>query len=424
MKKTAILFLGCVLFLTAPAQDNDFKRDLDKAKEEMKRNGPDESPDYNRAGRLLESALQKNAGSAEAWYFYGSAIDKLNSVEGEYMIRVQPGLTQKASEAFEKAVALSNDVYTGELMILDPHTKILAVWGSQAIKYAYDNKPDSSLWSLQQAAARGGIDRTVLAYFRQVLEECSKGAFLFTNGDLYLYYLLYLQSVEKYRTDVVCVDLNLLNTRWYPRWMVKRGLLKVSYSPADLEKLDIMRWEVRTLSIHNNNSNLADTGIAWKLWPSYGKKYLLRSDRILLDVLQQNAFKQEVYFPADVPATMSLFLDKFLVCHGLTNKLVMDTTQNPMPLLMARLKKLRYLPATSRGYLNNRDNIQVLNNYRFTYTTAVNLALQQQKPALALQLMESVAHKYPETTLPFFAPNAKEWFAQLRKKTEEKAKME
>ncbi|GGH77474.1 tetratricopeptide (TPR) repeat protein [Filimonas zeae] len=424
MKKTAILLLGCALSLMALSQDNDFKRDLDKAKEEMKRNGPDESPDYNRAGRLLESALQKNANSAEAWYFYGYAIDKLNAVEGEYMVRVQPGLTRKASEAFEKAVALSNDVYTGELMLLDPHTKILTVWGSQAMKYAYDNKPDSTLWSLQQAATRGGIDRTVLAYFRQVMDECTKGAFLFTNGDLYLYYLLYLQQVEKYRTDVVCVDINLLNTRWYPRWMVKKGVLPVSYAPADLEKLDIMRWEAKTVSMRNNNSRLADTGIAWKLWPSFSKKYLLRSDRILLDVLQQNAFKQEVYFPADVPSTMMLFLDKFLVCHGLTNKLVMDTTQNTMPLLMARLKKLRYLPSTSRGYLNNRDNIQVLNNYRFTYTTAVNLALQQQKPALALQLMESVEHKYPETTLPFFAPGAKDWFAQLRKKTEEKAKME
>lgn len=424
MKRTAYLLIGCLFCFTVLAQDNDFKRDLDKAKEEMKRNGPDEFPDYNRAGRLLESALSKNANNAEAWYFYGYAIDKLNAVEGENMIKVQLGLTTKASEAFEKAVTLSNDVYTGELMLLDPHTKILTVWGSQALRYAYDNKQDSALWCLQQATARGGIDRTVLAYFRQVLEECSKGAFLFTNGDLYLYYVYYLQVAEKYRTDVICVDLNLLNTRWYPRWLVKKGVLPVSYAPADLEKLDIMRWDAKTVSIRNNNSHLADTGISWKLWPSFSKKYLLRSDRILLDVLQQNAFKNEVYFPGDVPATMCLFLDKRLRCYGLTNKLVMDTAQASIGLLMTRLKKLRYLSATSRGYLNNRDNIQVLNNYRFTYTTAVSIALQQNKAALAQQLMESVEHKYPETILPFFTPGAKEWFAQLRKKTEEKAKME
>lgn len=422
--RLAYLVIGCFIGLTAFSQEGDFKRDLDKAKEEMKRNGDDEYPDYNRAGRLLESALSKNTSNAEAWYFYGYAIDKLNSLEGEGMVKVQLGLTTKASEAFEKCVALSNDVYTGEMLMLDPHTKILAVWGSQAIRYAYDNKPDSALWSLQQAAARGGIDRTVLTYFRQVMEECGKGAFLFTNGDLYLYYLYYLQTVEKYRTDVNCVDLNLLNTRWYPRWLVKRRLLPVSYSPADLEKLDIMRWDAKTMYMHNNNSAVADTGISWQLWPSFSKKYLLRSDRILLDVLQQNAFVKEVYFPGDVPNTMTLFLEKYMRVQGLTNKLSTDTSEINISSLISRLKKLRYLSATSRGYLNNRDNIQVLNNYRFTYTTAISIALQQNKSTTAAQLMESVEHKYPETALPFFSSEARDWFARLRKKTEENAKME
>ncbi|SIS70170.1 hypothetical protein SAMN05421788_101710 [Filimonas lacunae] len=422
--KTAYLVIACLFGFSVFAQEGDFKRDLDKAKEEMKRNGDDELPDYNRAGRLLESAISKNANSAEAWYFYGYAIDKLNSQEGEGMIKVQVGLTTKASEAFEKAVTLSNDVYTGELMLLDPHTKILTVWGSQAIRYAYDNKNDSAVWSLEQAATRGGIDRTVLTYFRQVLEECGKGAYLFTNGDLYLYYLYYLQTVEKYRTDVICVDINLLNTRWYPRWLVKRRLIPTSYSPADLEKLDIMRWDVKQVNIRNNNSNIADTGISWKLWPSYGKKYLLRSDRILLDVLQQNAFTKEVNFPGDVPNTMSLFLEKYLRVQGLTNKLSTDTTEINISVLISRLKKLRYLSATSRGYLNNRDNIQVLNNYRFTYTTAVSIASQQNKNAVAAELMESVEHKYPETALPFFDPGTKEWFERFRKKVEGNAKME
>ncbi|RXK83509.1 tetratricopeptide repeat protein [Filimonas effusa] len=413
--------LTCSLVI---AQDSEFKRDLEKAKEEMKLNGVDEQPDYNRAIRLLESALAKNDKSAEAWYFYGYALDRLNSADGDAMIRQQLKLTIKSSEAFEKAIAISNDVYTGELLTLDPHTKILTVWGSQAIRYAYDNKPDSSYWALKQASERGGINSTVLQYFRQVLEECSRDAFLFTNGDMYLHYLNYLQTIEKYRTDVNCVDLNLLNARWYPGWLVKKNRLPVSIAPADLEKLDIVRWDVKVVNIQDKNPAHSDTGISWKLWPTYGKKYMLRADRILLNVLQQNAFKKDVFFPGDVPPVMSLFLTDYLECNGLTNKLVTDSLTTELSTLIKRLRKLKYIPSYPKTYLNNRDNIQVLNNYRFTYATAVNLAMKEGKIAIAKDLAQSVQHKYPETTLPFFTEETRKWFQELEKKTEEKAKLE
>ena len=408
----------------AVAQDAEFKRDVDKAKTEMKRNADDEQPDYNRAVRLLEAALSKHPGTPEAFYFYGYALDRLNSADGDAMIHARLPLTIRASEAFEKCITLSKDVYTGELLTLDPHTKILSVWGSQAIRYAYDNKTDSSLWCMKQAAARGGINTTVLQYFRQVMEECTRDAFLFTNGDMYLYYLYYLQVVEKYRTDLNCIDLNLLNARWYPGWLVKKNRLPVSFAPADLEKLEITRWDVKKVSIKNKNPNRADTGISWKLWPTYGKKYMLRADRILLDALQQNAFQKDVFFPGDVPPVMSLFLNDYLQCRGLTSKVITDSGATDLTSLIKRLRKLKYIPVYPKTYLNNRDNIQVLNNYRFTYTAAVTMALESGRTATAKDLMQSVSHKYPETILPFFAEESKKWFADLEKKTEEKAKLE
>lgn len=415
-------FVSCSLFTSA--QDTEFRRDLDKAKTEMKLNGVDEQPDYARAVRLLESAIAKNKENAEAWYFYGYALDRLNSSDGDAMIKQQLPLTIKASEAFEKAVALSKDVYTGELLTLDPHTKILTAWGAQAIRYAYDNKNDSAAWCLKQAAERGGINATVLQYFRQVLEECTREAFLFTNGDMYLYYLYYLQTIERFRPDVNCVDLNLLNARWYPGWLVKKNRLPVSIAPADLEKLDIARWDMKVVTIKNRNPNHPDTAISWKLWPTYGKKYMLRADRILLDVLQQNAFKKDVFFPGDVPQTMTLFLNNYLRCNGLTNKLEADSANNDLQSLIKRLRRLKYIPVYPKTYLNNRDNILVLNNYRFTYATAVEMALKLGKASTAKDLMQSALHKYPETTLPFFSEETKKWFAGLEKKTEEKAKLE
>ncbi len=423
-KRRHIIVFTLLLLLQASclyAQDADVHRDLERAKAAIKANG-DEGPDYNKAGRLLEKVVAKDSANAEAWYFLGYAISQTVLPDGESILRLQLPFTLRASDAFEKSIRLSDDVYKGELVLLDPHTKLLTLWGAQALQYLYHNDRDSALWCFEQALQRGGMNRTVMTYFRQVLDECSRGAYLFTSGDMYLYYLLYLQLAEKYRTDVACVDLNLLSVKWYPAWLSKKGIIKTSYAPADLDKLDAVKWDNHPLAILKSNG--MDTAISWRFPPGANKKNLFRSDRILLDVLQQDAFTKEVFFPGDVPSGMSLFLNDYLQCRGLTNKLVNRVNANDLSFLTDRLKRLKYLPASSRSYLDNRDNIQVLNNYRFAYTTAADIALKNGNAAMAKQLIEAVERKYPSSVLPFFADATKQWFDQLKKKIAGQASLE
>jgi hypothetical protein len=228
--------------------------------------------------------------------------------------------------------------------------------------------------------------------------------------------------VEKYRTDVLCIDLNLLNAKWYPAWLVKRKLIKTSYAPANLDKLGT--WKEENMPLYILNSNGMDTIISWKFPAGSGKKNLLRSDRILLDILQQNAFEKDVFFPGDVPSGQLLFLNEYLQCRGITNKLVNRRLPNDLGALTDRLKRLKYLPASSRSYLDNRDNIQVLNNYRFAYTTAADIALKNGNAAEAKQLIETAERKYPPSQLPFFAEATKQWFDQLKKKIADRASLE
>lgn len=425
--KNLFISLSIILVAHVPlaAQETDAKKDLEKAKAEMIREADDEQqPNYTKAVNLLKGVVTKEPGNATAWYFYGYALDKLNIPDGEHIPAATYALTEQASTAFEKAVSLSNDIYTGELILLDPHTKILSVWGSLALKYLNEGKRDSALLCLRKSALQGGINRTVLTYFKQVINECSSNAYFFTNGDMYLYYLNYLQLVEKFRVDVNCIDLNLLNTKWYSTWQAARNKLPVSFGPADLAKLEAKKWEEKIVSIDNKNPRFSDSSVTWKLSATYDRKFLLRSDQVLLDVLRQNGFRKDVFFAADVPPYMWLFLNDYLQCRGLTNKLVTKKDSNDLNMLTERLKSLPYLPSSSRVYLNNRDNIQVLNNYRFAYTTVAGIALQKDKAAIAQRLMESVEGKYPETTLPFFAEETKQWFAQLKKKIKSKVSLE
>ena len=414
--KLSVCGIICLFSIAIHAQEADVQKDFEKAKAEMKQNSSDELPDYIKAGSLLERVVEKDPGNAEAWYFYGYAIDRYNSSEGETMIQVQLPLTIKASEAFEKCLQLSKDKYTGDLLLLDPHTKIFTVWGTQAWYYIYQNKRDSAVWCMQQADQRGGVNRVTLNYFRQVMNECSKGAYLFTSGDMYFYYTLFLQLTERYRNDLNCIDLNLLNVTWYPDWLQKKNIMSFTWTLEKLKNIDLLRWDKQPVTIYNENKTYPDTAITWVLKPTLDNKFLIRSNRLLLDFLKLNAFEKPVFFAGDVPQDMNLYLDAFLQSKGLTYKLATDTGNYNLNQLVERLKKLSTISTDTKTYLNNRDNIQVLNNYRFAYTTAAIIAAGNGNRELAVSLLETAERKYPEQVLPFFADATKQWFVQLKQK--------
>ena len=416
IEKLSVCFIFCLLGFALHAQETDVQKDFEKAKAEMKLNSSDESPDYIKAGSLLEGVVEKDPENAEAWYFYAYAIDRYNSSEGETMVDVQLPLTIKASEAFERCLQLSKDNYTGELLLLDPHTKILTVWGTQAWYYIYHNKKDSAVWCMLQADQRGGINHVTLNYFRQLMNECSKGAYLFTSGDMYFFYTLFLQLTERFRTDLNCVDLNLLNVTWYPEWLQQKDIMSFSWTLEKLKNIDLLKWEQQPVTIYNENKLYPDSGITWDLKPTLDNAFLHRSSRLLLDFLKLNAFENPVFFAGDVPQSMNLYLDAFLQSKGLTYKLSTNKESNNLNQLVERLKKLSAISTDNKAYLNNPDNIQVLNNYRFAYTTAAIIAANNNNKDIAISLLETAERKYPEQVLPFFASATKQWFVQLKQK--------
>ncbi|HWB28403.1 MAG TPA: hypothetical protein VG738_23185 [Chitinophagaceae bacterium] len=414
-----------VLLIVTPAclfAQADSGKLLAQAKAEMKKIRSGEQPDYVAAGKMLEDVVKKDPNNAEAWYYYGCALDRYNHKDGEAIAKSQESLTENTGLAFENCLHLCNDKYNGDILLLDPHTKLLAAWGAQALYYDLNNNRDSVEYCLKQAAQRGGINRTVATYFRQVLDECGRGGYLFTTGDMYTYYLLYLQKIERYRPDVTCIDLNLLNTQWYPEWLRSKNSVTFNYAGDELGKVKNIRWDATKATIPNRNPAYGDTSIYWMLKPSQND-LLLRSDQLLLDILQNIAFTKPVYFSGDVPSNMKLFLDDYLQCKGLTYRLlpVKDATSDIE--LVSRLQRLPVLSSEPPGYLNNRDNIQVLNNYRFAYTTAAINASRSGHPEEALEFIETAEKKYPEELLPFFADATKKWFENLKAKAANNEKL-
>lgn len=421
MRKWCFLVLSFPLCLFASAQGDSavWTTQFQKAKQALKSLAGQPAEAYVSTGRSLEELAVTRPGDPEVWYFLGNAIDKFNTSSGERLPASTLALARRASDCFVNSIELSDhNKYTGETILFDPHTKILSVWGAQAERYLSAGDKDSAVWCLQQAKAYGGINASVSAYFKQVLDECTDSAYLFTNGDLYFYYISYLQLVEQYKPAVHCISLNFLNTQWYPEYLRKRGSLPLGFGAEELAKIKNKKWKQDDFLIKNKAGIAGDTAISWKATPKEDS-YMLRSDIILKDFLEENGFKRDVYFAADVPEPMRLFLDvdNYAELRGLTLKIVPGWRATSLTYLENRLSLLNELSIEDDGdFTFNKDNIQVLNNYRFAYTAAADLAMSQNQLKAAENILLFEEKKYPETLLPFYADATRKWFDGFKEK--------
>lgn len=208
MKKYSVIFLFFFSQI-AFSQEYSFDELLQKGKMEFSKEY--DQQDYSKAVEYLQQAVNLNPQNAEAHYFLGYAYSRLNSKDGKSMIDSDVKLTLKSSEQFETVIKLTPK-YQGELVILDPYSKITAEWGSLAMSYWHKNIPDSAKWAFSEGKKRGGFSDYFLAINRKVLDACSQNSILISSGDNNTMPLWYLQIMETYRKDVSVIDISLLNT--------------------------------------------------------------------------------------------------------------------------------------------------------------------------------------------------------------------
>ena len=388
------------------SQSIDFDSLLQQGKDEFYKEF--DSQDYDNAVDKLEQAVRIKPENAEAHYFLGYAYSRVNSKDGKGMIAMNLPLTIKSSEQFELVNKLTPK-YVGEVVALDPYSKLTAEWGSLAMSYWHNNKPDSALWAFKEGKRRGGFGEFYLSINRKVLDFCTQNAILISSGDNFTIPLWYLQIVENYRTDVAVIDISLLNTIWYPSYLVKNSDLSFGFSNHELDSIQYIQWSDSVITI--NSSEHID--FSWTLKPSYYEKYLLRGDRLFLNLLTNNRFSREVFFTKGFIEDYRLSLKDNLNSLILIDRINYNHKQN-LTFKEYKSKLLPVLECLKDLNTNSQQELNFVDNIRFDLFTRVYDCNKNGDKKQAKKLIKIIDKKANTKIFPFQSDQSLKYYEYLK----------
>jgi len=102
--------------------------------------------------------------------------------------------------------------------------------------YMNSGEQEKMDWALKEIFYQGGIPDEIVDYNYNMLAGLEENAILVTNGDMDTYPGWVLQNVLNFRRDVAIINRSLLNTRWYPLYVMNRGA-PTFITPSELDKL-------------------------------------------------------------------------------------------------------------------------------------------------------------------------------------------
>ncbi len=273
----------------------------------------------------------------------------------------QSCLTQEQLELFRKYQHLAISTFK-KLRDIDPNFETII--GS--IDTRYSNEYVTSFLDLRtyqneneakKELIPGLYNDFMISFAKNMLNSCERNAILFVHGDSDTFPLLYVQAQYGFRSDVLVVNLSLLQTDRYINSLRTKILdaepLPITFSPTQIkgekrEFILIKKAENQTpmdlmdvISFVSNDNNVSDADavitnkypfiptnelslktinntIYWKTKASY----FCKNDLMVCDVLANTKLNRPVYFSACGLTGNFFNITNYLQQEGLVNKII------------------------------------------------------------------------------------------------------
>ena len=399
--KVILTIILAISVSTVFSQDNEFDKFLANGKAEF--NKDFDKQNYAMAVEDLEKAVKLKPDNAEAHYFLGYAYSRLNTKDGKGMFQLSLALTLKSSKEFETVNKLEPK-YIGESLVLDPYSKLTSEWGSQAMSYWNNNNADSAIWAFKEGKKRGGFGEFFLSTNKAILNLCSKNAILVSSGDNFTIPLWYLQIAEGYRKDVAVIDINLLNTTWYPSLLSTNRVVPFDLPKADLDTIEYCNWK---------DTNITINKYTWTVKPSYYDHYLLRGDRVFLSLLKGNNFKRDIYFTTGFNEDSRLSLKDHLLQLILADKLNFNQ-QHETDSAYYNSNLTKILQLVKNVNLNSMQEVNFIDMIRYNVFQKITEAIQKNDKQQAKTLLKLLDSYIEEEKYPYQSDEIKKYADYIR----------
>ncbi|NQT26536.1 DUF2723 domain-containing protein [candidate division KSB1 bacterium] len=258
-------------------------------------------------------------------------------------------------------------------------------------------------------------------YSLNMLESCEQNAIIFTNGDNDTFPLWFLQEVYGIRKDIRVVNLSLLNTPWYIKQLQAfEPKVPLNLSEQAIESLQPIPWKkqnrfllvppdvVASLkeTLDPEQAALVKDRITFTLKPTIsggGNSGLRVQDLMVLRILQEAAWKKPVYFAVTVSTDNMIGLQKYFRMDGLAFKILpYEAIENDTKILRTNIvDKFQYRNLNNPKVHFNRNILKLLQNYRSAFIQLSGQYLQSGDREKALQVLDEMQIRMPESVIPY-----------------------
>jgi TPR repeat len=355
-----------------------------------------EKPDYSDAINVLEQAAKLKPKDPEVHYFLGSAYDYNNSPDGSKLNQSNKDGAMRSSREFETVIKLSPK-YTGEIIALDPYSKLSSIWGSLGYSYVVSGKKDSARWAFTEGKKHGAFSDFALAFYRYSINNCAKNAIYFTFGDFSTMNLWYLQEMENLRTDVTVINLSMIQIQWYTEFLSKMNPTLFSSPKIASDTNLYFDWKEKVFSIPMKNTGKF---FEWTVKPTFDEGYIYRCDKMLIDIITHNKFIRTVYFEKGCdPKTIGGLEEHMKDCFT-KDMLVLEESPKRGKEFFDYFKTY---PFDIFKKTNTNSDVEMFNatGVRYEFLQGIYLLINDDKIPEAKKLYQQLVATFPESRFPY-----------------------